>query len=312
MANFEYSEEKKRKDAALAQHNATKPGAFSYSGAADMDNLANQLQNYKKFSYDINADALYQQYKDQYIQQGKLASMDTMGQAATMTGGYGNSYAQNVGQQAYQGYLQQLNNEIPELYQLALNQYTQDKQDLYNQYALHQDKKNQEYTEYLNNFNNWLTERDYLANDVANTAQTEYNQWLDSRKMEENEKANAIDLMISTGYVPTDEELNKLGITSKQAQSYNNAYINNTNAKAATQKYKEQTASQTEIEKVKDKIANCETEDELAELAEQLRLEGWSEDWLYIFVDKRDQELQNIKANKASPSRSPGQVGLWV
>lgn len=236
MANFEYSEEKKRKDAALAQHNTTKPGAFSYSGAAAMDNLANQLQNYKKFSYDINADALYQQYKDQYIQQGNLAKMDTMGQAAAMTGGYGNSYAQNVGQQAYQGYLQQLNNEIPELYQLALNQYTQDKQDLYNQYALHQDKKNQEYTEYLNNFNNWLSDRDYLANDVANTAQTEYNQWLDSKEMEENEKANLINLITSTGYNPTDAELKAAGMTRGQADSYATAYTTSTAKAAETDK----------------------------------------------------------------------------
>lgn len=309
MANFEYSEEKKRKDAALAQHNATKPGAFSYSGATAMDNLANQLQDYKKFSYDINADALYQQYKDQYIQQGKLASMDTMGQAAAMTGGYGNSYAQNVGQQAYQGYLQQLNNKIPELYQLALNQYTQDKKDLYNQYALHQDKEKQEYSQYLNELNNWITERDYLAKDVANTAQTEYNQWLDSRKMEENEKANVIDLMISKGYVPTDEELDKLGITSKQAQSYNNAYVNNTNAKAATQKTREKTASESEIQNVEDKIANCKTADDLEKLSIRLMEEGWGKAWLRPLLEDRDQEIQANEAKKLN--RSPGQVGLW-
>ena len=239
MANFEYSEEKKRKDAALAQHNATKPGAFSFSGAADKDNIENQIKNYKKFSYDINADALYQQYKDQYIQQGKLASMDTMGQAAAMTGGYGNSYAQNVGQQAYQGYLQQLNNKVPELYQLALNQYTQDKQDLYNQYALHQDKEKKEYTEYLNNFNNWLSEREYLANDVANTAQTEYNQWLDSKEMEENEKANLINLITSTGYKPSDAELDAAGMTESQAAGYANAYkaSQNTNANTKDPEY---------------------------------------------------------------------------
>jgi hypothetical protein len=199
---------------------------------------------------------------------------------------------------------------VPELYQLALNQYTQDKQDLYNQYALLQDKEKQEYTQYLNNFNNWISERDYLANDVANTAQTEYNQWLDSRKMEENEKANAIDLMISTGYVPTDEELNKLGITPKQAQAYKNAYVNNTNAKAATQKTREQTASRSEIEAVEQKIANCKTEDELADLAEQLRLEGWSEDWLYIFVDKRDQEIQRDFEMRAT--RALGHIHSWV
>ena len=49
--------------------------------------------------------------------------MDTMGQAQAMTGGYGNSYAQTVGQQTYQGYLQGLNDQVPALYQLALDKY---------------------------------------------------------------------------------------------------------------------------------------------------------------------------------------------
>lgn len=66
--------------------------------------LFEKLQNQEKFSYDLNGDALYQQYKDQYTTQGKLAMMDTMGQAAALTGGYGNSYAQGVGQQAYHCY----------------------------------------------------------------------------------------------------------------------------------------------------------------------------------------------------------------
>lgn len=85
--------------------------------------IAGKIINREPFSYDLNGDALYQQYKDRYIQQGKQAMMDTMGQAATLTGGYGNSYAQSVGQQTYQGYLQGLNDQVPSLYRLALDRY---------------------------------------------------------------------------------------------------------------------------------------------------------------------------------------------
>lgn len=53
-----------------------------------------------------------------------------------MTGGYGNSYAASVGNQAYQASLQDLNDVIPELYQLALDRHNMGKQDLYNQYGL--------------------------------------------------------------------------------------------------------------------------------------------------------------------------------
>ena len=88
-----------------------------------INNLMEQYMNRDKFSYDVNKDALFQQLKDQYSLMGQQAMMDTMGQAAALTGGYGNSYAQGVGQQAYQGFVQQLNDKIPDLYQIALNQY---------------------------------------------------------------------------------------------------------------------------------------------------------------------------------------------
>lgn len=99
------------------------PYNFTYGRQADYDSAMDAILNRKKFSYDLNGDALYQQYKDNYINQGKMAMMDTMGQASAMTGGYGNSYAATVGNQAYQASLQNLNNMIPQLYQLALESY---------------------------------------------------------------------------------------------------------------------------------------------------------------------------------------------
>ena len=79
--------------------------------------------NRKDFSYDMNSDVLYNQYKDQYQALGQTAMADTMAQASALTGGYGNSYASTVGNQAYQSYLSQLNDKVPELYQLALDNY---------------------------------------------------------------------------------------------------------------------------------------------------------------------------------------------
>jgi hypothetical protein len=96
----------------------------------------NQILNREKFSYDMNADALYQQYKDQFTRNAKLAMEDTMGKAATLTGGYGNSYAQIAGQQAYQGEMGKLNEIVPELYQLALDKYDRETEDMYNRYGL--------------------------------------------------------------------------------------------------------------------------------------------------------------------------------
>jgi hypothetical protein len=115
------------------------------------------ILNRKDFQYDVNGDALYQQYKDRYMNLGNQAMMDTMGQAAKLTGGYGNSNAQMVGQQAYQGYLQGLTDKIPELAQLAYQKYAQQGNDLYQKYGLINSQEQAEY-------NRWANERDYLAN----------------------------------------------------------------------------------------------------------------------------------------------------
>ena len=105
--------------------------------------------NREDFQYDLNADALYRQYKDRYVELGRNAMADTMGQAAALTGGYGSSYAQNVGQQAYQSYLGQLGDVIPELYQLAYDRYRDKGDDLYRNYQswaqLEQEAADREY-----------------------------------------------------------------------------------------------------------------------------------------------------------------------
>ena len=126
---------------------------FSFSQNDWLNSVMNGIKNYGNFSYDFNADALYQQYKDKYIQQGRMAMADTIGQASAMTGGYGNSYATTAGSQAYQAHLQNLNDVIPELYQLALDRYNMGKEDLYNQYSLLSNEYNREYGEHNDEYN---------------------------------------------------------------------------------------------------------------------------------------------------------------
>ena len=101
-----------------------------------LNELYDRVMNRKPFQYDLNGDLLYQQMADQYTMLGKQAMMDTMGQAAALTGGYGNSYAQSVGNQAYQQYLSGLNEQIPALYQQAYNVYQGDTDRLLQQYEL--------------------------------------------------------------------------------------------------------------------------------------------------------------------------------
>lgn len=139
------------------RENMEKQAAYQSQWQPQIDNTMNSILNRKDFQYDVNGDALYQQYKDRYVNLGQQAMMDTMGQAAKLTGGYGNSNAQMVGQQAYHGYLQGLTDKIPELAQLAYQRYAQQGQDLYQKYGL---LNTQEQADY----NRWAAERDYLYN----------------------------------------------------------------------------------------------------------------------------------------------------
>lgn len=105
---------------------------------------ANQIVTRPEFNYDLNNDPLYNQYRQQYMRQGRLAMMDTMGQAAANNGGYGTSYAQTAGQQAYNSQIQALNDRIPELYQIALDKYQNAGNDLLNRYNMADQMKQME------------------------------------------------------------------------------------------------------------------------------------------------------------------------
>ena len=156
-------------------------GDFTYSSQQQYDDLKQSILNRDKFSYDLNSDALYQQYKDKYIQQGKLAMGDAIGQASAMTGGYGNSYAQSVGQQAYQAQLDNLNDMVPEFYQMALDKYNMEGQDLYDQYAMLGDQEELDYGRYRDEMSDWLTERDYLAGRYDSEREYDYSKFADNR-----------------------------------------------------------------------------------------------------------------------------------
>lgn len=151
----------------LTQVQAQRPTAYTSPYTQQLEGIYQQIVNRQPFKYDLNGDMLYQQAKDQYVQGGRQAMMDTMGQAAALTGGYGNSYASTAGNQAYQQYLLQLNAMVPELYDRAAARYDQQGAELYNQYGMMMDRENVNYGRYQDSLAQWNT-------DYAN-AQSAYN-----------------------------------------------------------------------------------------------------------------------------------------
>lgn len=137
---------------------------YTPSYDAQINDIYNQIMNRGKFKYSLSSDPLYQEAREQYTGQGQMAMMNTMGQAAALTGGYGSSYSQAVGQQQYNAYLQNLNQLVPEYYDRAFNQWQAEGSDLYNKYGLTKDLADTEYGKYRDQMSDYWNNVDYLAN----------------------------------------------------------------------------------------------------------------------------------------------------
>lgn len=185
--DYQESDIVKQAQTALDAHLATKPGAYQSQWQNQLNGVLDKIMNREKFTYDLNGDALYQQYKDKFTQQGKMAMGDAIGQASAMTGGYGNSYAQSVGQQMYQKELQNLNDMVPELYQMALAKYDMDTQNLHKQHAVLSDMEDRDYGRYRDTVSDWTSERGYLADRYDAERSLDYGKYTDGRDFAHNQ-----------------------------------------------------------------------------------------------------------------------------
>ena len=203
----------------VKQQASTNTSGYASGFQEQLDDVMNRILNREKFSYDVNADALYNQYKDQYTNLGKQAMRDTMGQAAALTGGYGNTYALNAGQQAYNGYLSQLTDKIPELYNLAYTQYQNEGDDLKDAYSILNSREQQDYDRYQDK----ISQANNLSDDQRSLAQTQVN-YLLQMGITPND-----DLLAAAGYDQQyiDAILSTTAGTASGTSSYNpNAWLN--------------------------------------------------------------------------------------
>ena len=195
-----------------------------------LDTALSDLQNQKPFEYDVNKDALYKQYAEQYKNLGQQAMEDTTAQMAGLSGGYANSYAATAGQQAYQQYLSELNNKLPELYAQARQNYENNKNELYNQAQLYGNldaeaynryAQNREY--YANKYNNeW--NRNAVQHSIQNTNQ---NSW-------ENQTSRQTSNQTNNSYTAADYlayQQSKAAASAKATGSGKGSKTNTTNSK---------------------------------------------------------------------------------
>lgn len=216
----------------------TKPGEYKNAWQDQLSGLLDRIQNREAFTYDPTNDPLYNIYKDRYIQNGRRAMQDTMGQAAALTGGYGNSYAQSVGQQQYNQYMEGLNDIVPQLQQQAWQQYQDEGNRLLQNYELVNQQENQDYSRWRGGLEDWERAQS-AAQDAYNGAyDRDYNAFTGQRNWEmavqQQQQARESELrqyayqtamaMIQKGKVPSGGLLNTAGISAADAKALAAAY----------------------------------------------------------------------------------------
>lgn len=144
-------------------------GKTSYTD--QVKEMLDQINGREKFSYDPNADTMFQTYLSGMVDKGKMAMQDTMGQASALTGGYGSTYAQTAGNNAYNQYIQEAYGAMPDYYELAMQAYQAEGQDMYNKLNALSTADQDEYSRLYNSF---------LANSSRDQQMytNEYNEWM--------------------------------------------------------------------------------------------------------------------------------------
>lgn len=125
-----------------------------------IDRLLNEILTRDDFSYDAESDPLYQQYAEMYRREGDRAMRETMANAAASAGGM-NSYAMTAANQAGQYYASQINDKIPELYQLAYQMFLNDKESMVQDLGILQGMDESQYNRYRNTINDWYNDKSF-------------------------------------------------------------------------------------------------------------------------------------------------------
>ena len=159
-----------------------KPQSYTskYSGA--LDSILAQIQAPDNFKYSLDGDGLFQYFKDMYTQKAKQGAQDTMGIAAGMTGGYGNSWAQSAGAQAYQQNLQPLYEKAVDFAALAQDRHNADRADLYNRLGAVQGAEQTDYDRYRDLMGDYNADVDRAREDYRYEDETGYNRYMDAQK----------------------------------------------------------------------------------------------------------------------------------
>lgn len=213
------------------ENNVTGPSSSNsgYKSAYSdtVSGLLGKLSNYG--TYDPTTDATYQKAlatnTDYYTNLGKTAMSDTVGQVSARTGGLASSYATSAGAQAYNNYMQALDEKNLTLLDQGQSRFDSAKSDLYNLLSAYQGADNTDYSRYRDTvsdaqtaYQNKTAAQQYADSQAQQAYTNKFNetQYTDSRTDQNFSKASTL---LQLGF-STADIASTLGITEEQANQY--------------------------------------------------------------------------------------------
>lgn len=278
----------------LADQMNRKP--YSYSGTAPVyeskygdtiDGLMSDILNRGEFSYDHTSDPLYSAYAKQYTREGRRATADALGEAASASGGMPSSYAVTAATQAGDYHAAQLADKIPELYQIAYDRYL-------NEYNMKLSDLNA--AQGLEQFNHSIYQ-DQLGQ-YNRDREFDYAKWLDEYEMGQN-NINTLRGLRDDDFSRYLAELEQYNID----RSFDYGQLLDEISSQTSERAEKRDAELTDYEKARN-------EEERAYQREQDAYDrAWNEEERAYqrAQDDRDYQLQLLKAEKAGgPSTDSG------
>ena len=247
-------------DAYLSQQlKKIQSGKTSYSDK--LSEMMDTIMNREKFSYDVDKDPLFQQALSSAMNSGKQAMQDTIGQASALTGGYGSTYATTAGNQAYNAYIEDAYDNLPEYYNMAMQKYQMEGDELYRQYGMLYDADATEYNRNVTaydatfNYRNRIYDEAYGqyrdtksdAFDLGNLQISEHNQLVSDAYTAYNVLANQSNTLYEREYGEWADSVNQ---ALQYAQMQNSDWWNQSNQEfTASENQKSRDFQASEAEK---------------------------------------------------------------
>ena len=221
-------------------------GKTSYS--SQVNDMMNQIMGREKFSYDVDTDPLFQQALASAMNSGKQAMQDTIGQASALTGGYGSTYATTAGNQAYNSFVEGAYDDIAQYYQLALDKYQMEGDEMYRQLGMLTDADDREYNRNITAYDATYTDRNrkydesynlYRDNKtdafaMANLEMNEHGQKVSDATNYYNATSNYADSLYGREYTQWSDSVNQ---AFQMGNLQNSNYWNQTNFDEGVRQY---------------------------------------------------------------------------